>query len=164
MAGIVFALINPFTSSFREEINLPIECSLDLLPKNCEKWETDCTNVPHGSIILGELHLRIMCFPLHPLIHYICTMCSLHHMQLAPNAIHQMIGFISRNTVTNLDLNFDDFWHIFCMTKSTGNYNVGCHRLSPRKPYSLFPCCHLLIRTGQEAFIYPLWQLASPCR
>ena len=93
---------------------------------------------PAGSIVLGELHLRILQFPLHPLIHYICSLCNLHPMQLAPNAFRQIMGFIALSTISNLQLTFEDFWYIYALTKVVGSLGVGRYTLSPRKPYSLF--------------------------
>ena len=138
MVSSTSAPINPVIANFREEINLPANCFLDFLTEGCENWETDSKNLPAGSIVLGELHLRILRFPLHPLIHYICTLCDLHPMQLAPNAIRQIMGFISLNTIAKLQMTFEDFWFIYGLTKSVGSLHVDRYTLSPRKPFSLF--------------------------
>ena len=132
------APVNPLIDIFCQEIDPPAESSLRLLPEGCKDWETNNTNLPPGSIVLGELLLRMLRFPLHLLIHYICTMCNLFPMQLALNVSCHIMGFITLNTIANLQLSFEDFWHIYGLTKSVGSLSIEWYTLSPHKPFSLF--------------------------
>ena len=82
-------------------------------------------------------------------------------MQLAPNAIRQIMDFISLNTIAKLQMTFEDFWFIYGLTKSVGSLHIDRFTLSPWKPFSLFqglPTSNKDWATKQKFVLSGNWQ------
>ena len=124
--------------ALREEIDIPQDVYLAPLSSSERGWETHPQVVPRGGLVLGEYHLRILRFPLHPLIHYICVLCNLHLMQITPNGLRCIMGFIAFSMISNYRLTLRDFFFFFSLQKSSSHGDVERYAFVPRKTTILF--------------------------
>ena len=89
--------LNPITPAIlkiREECEISVDCYLEILDKKYEGWEEMPSILPSDSLVVSELHLQVICFPLHPLYHSIYSIYNLHFLQILPNSLRQIIGFL----------------------------------------------------------------------
>ena len=124
--------------ALREEIDIPQDVYLAPLSSSERGWETHPQVVPRGGLVLGEYHLRILRFPLHPLIHYICVLCNLHLMQITHNGLRCIMGFIAFSMISNYKLTLRDFFFFFSLQKLSSHGGVERYAFAPRKTTILF--------------------------
>ena len=105
--------IHPTITTIREEFEIPADCFLDFLGYKYEGCEEKPLILPSNSLVVSEPYLQLICFPLHPLYHYIYSIYNLHFLQIPPISLRQITGFLCMSLIRDLRLTVDDFLYYF---------------------------------------------------
>ncbi len=117
------------------ECEIPSNCKLKILGPQYSEWRNDPSVLPPGSIVVSDLHLQNLRFPLPPFFHYFLAIHDIHLLQLTGNSIRVMSGFVLLNLIKDLGLTLEDFHTCYVRVRSGKNPK---YFLSPRKGWVCF--------------------------
>lgn len=130
--------IHPTLAWIIEECDIPANCYLNFLDSKYEGWEEKPSILLPNSLVVSKPHLQLLYFPLHPFYHYLYAIYNLHLLQIPPNSLRQIIGFLCLSLIRDLRLTIDDFLYYFNRVRSTrASKFPHCH-LTPRKNFIWF--------------------------
>lgn len=130
--------VHPTLARIREECEIPADCYLDFLDSKYEGWEEKPFILPLNSLVISEPHLQLLRFPLHPFYHYLYAVYNLHLLQIPPNSLRQITGFLCLSLIRDLRLTIDDFLYCFTRVRSTKATKFPHYHLTPRKNFVWF--------------------------
>ena len=111
--------------------------------------------------MVSEPHFQLLRFPLHPFYHYLYFTYDLHLLQIPPNSLRQITGFLCLSLVRDLKLTIEDFLFCFNMIRSTKVTKFPHYHLTPKKNWVWFTSLpnkdpdikSLYLITGKLAFV-----------
>ena len=129
---------HPTLTRIKEECGIPADCYIDFLDPKYEGWEEKPSILPPNSLVVSEPHLQLLRFPLHPFYHYLYAVYNLHLLQIPPNSLRQITGFLCLSLVRDLRLTIDDFLYSFTRVRSSRASKFPHYHLTPRKNFVWF--------------------------
>ena len=130
--------IHPNLARIREECEIPANCFLAFLDLKYEGWEINPSILPPNSLVVSKPHLQLLRFPLHPFYHYLYSAYDLHLLQIPPNSLHQITGFLCLSLVRDLKLTIEDFLFYFNRICSNQVTKFPHYHLTPKKNWVWF--------------------------